>query len=205
MVASGNDCFECENGGVSRNTQNKVATSLFMAIAFVVAAGIGFVVVGPFVADYVHGHAQQPVQKAFMAPMQLPGQRARYSVPVTAKKVNVAMQEGEKKKGTVKWFDSTKGFGFIEVEGEDDYFVHQTSIYAPGFRSLAEGEAVEFNVEVDPNNGKTRAADVTGPNGAYVQGAPREPQYNDGYDNGGGYGGDDSYGGDGGYGGEDGW
>ena len=43
--------------------------------------------------------------------------------------------------GACKWFNSEKGFGFVSVEGEDqDLFVHQTEIYADGFRSLAEGE-----------------------------------------------------------------
>jgi len=62
--------------------------------------------------------------------------------------------------------------------------VHQTQIYARGFRSLAEGEEVEFDVEIDPN-GRERAVSVTGPDGDYVQGAPRpEPRYDnmdDGY------------------------
>jgi cold shock CspA family protein len=92
------------------------------------------------------------------------------------------MQEGEEKmKGNVKWFDSVKGYGFIEVEGdENDYFVHQSDIYAPGFRSLAEGEPVEFVVTTD-DRGKTKAVDVTGPNGEYVQGQPREEYDDDGY------------------------
>jgi len=81
-------------------------------------------------------------------------------------------------KGTVKWFNTEKGFGFISVEGEEkDVFVHQTKIYAEGFRSLADGEEVEFKIETDPNSGKTSAIDVTGPDGTYVQGAPRDPRY----------------------------
>merc|ERR1719401_14787 len=123
-----------------------------------------------------------PCRRLFFAPMQLPGQLTRHAAPASAKKANVAMSdsesEGEIKKGKVKWFDTEKGFGFIEVEGDQDYFVHQTSIYAPGFRSLAEGEDVEFKVGTD-DNGRTRAFDVTGPDGAYVQGAPR-PDANDG-------------------------
>ncbi|NLM03625.1 MAG: cold-shock protein [Clostridiales bacterium] len=56
------------------------------------------------------------------------------------------------KKGTVKWFNSEKGFGFIEVEGEDDVFVHFTAIAGEGFKTLEEGQAVEFNV-VEGNRG----------------------------------------------------
>ena len=74
--------------------------------------------------------------------------------------------------GVVKWFDVKKGFGFIVPDdGSQDIFVHQSVIKAPGFRSLREGEPVEFLTEVD-HNGKTRAGNVTGPGGVDVQGAP---------------------------------
>lgn len=52
--------------------------------------------------------------------------------------------------GTVKWFNDQKGFGFIEREGEDDVFVHYSSIQDEGFKSLAEGTAVEFDVVDGP-------------------------------------------------------
>jgi CspA family cold shock protein len=52
----------------------------------------------------------------------------------------------ERKIGTVKWFNSTKGFGFIEVENGDDVFVHYSVIKATGFRTLEEGQRVEFTV-----------------------------------------------------------
>lgn len=85
-----------------------------------------------------------------------------------------SVQEPPKKQaGTVKWFNSSKGFGFITgEEGGEDVFVHQTSVHAQGFRSLQQGEAVEFVVEVG-EDGRLRALDVTGPKGAFVQGAPR--------------------------------
>lgn len=52
-----------------------------------------------------------------------------------------------KKKGTVKWFNDSKGYGFITPdEGGKDLFVHHSSIQAEGFKSLAEGQRVEFNV-----------------------------------------------------------
>lgn len=50
------------------------------------------------------------------------------------------------KKGTVKWFNAEKGFGFISVEGEDDVFVHFSAINAEGYKTLEEGQAVEFEV-----------------------------------------------------------
>ena len=49
--------------------------------------------------------------------------------------------------GTVKWFNDAKGFGFLAVEGGKDVFVHQSAIVAEGFRSLSEGDKVEFEVE----------------------------------------------------------
>jgi CspA family cold shock protein len=48
--------------------------------------------------------------------------------------------------GTVKWFNSEKGFGFIAREGEPDVFVHFSAIQGTGYRSLEEGQRVEFDV-----------------------------------------------------------
>ncbi|MGH7592592.1 MAG: cold-shock protein [Gemmatimonadales bacterium] len=53
-------------------------------------------------------------------------------------------------KGTVKWFNDAKGFGFIAQEGGKDVFVHFSAIEASGFRSLAEGDVVEFDVVEGP-------------------------------------------------------
>lgn len=52
--------------------------------------------------------------------------------------------------GTVKWFNDSKGFGFIEQEGGEDVFVHFSAIEGDGFKSLAEGDAVEFEVQQGP-------------------------------------------------------
>jgi CspA family cold shock protein len=49
--------------------------------------------------------------------------------------------------GTVKWFDAGKGFGFIEREGGEDLFVHYSAIQSGGYKSLEEGQRVEFDVE----------------------------------------------------------
>ena len=48
--------------------------------------------------------------------------------------------------GTVKWFNDSKGFGFIEQENGEDVFVHFTAIQGDGFKSLSEGDAVTFDV-----------------------------------------------------------
>ncbi len=52
--------------------------------------------------------------------------------------------------GTVKWFNDAKGFGFISQEGGEDVFVHHTAIQMEGFRTLKEGQKVEFDVVQGP-------------------------------------------------------
>jgi CspA family cold shock protein len=53
----------------------------------------------------------------------------------------------ERETGTVKWFNGSKGYGFIERENGPDVFVHYSAIRGDGFRNLEEGQRVEFNVE----------------------------------------------------------
>ena len=65
--------------------------------------------------------------------------------------------------GTVKWFNPEKGYGFISNdEGGDDIFVHFSAIMVDGFKTLAEGQKVTFDIEPDPKNSqKLRAANVS--------------------------------------------
>ena len=62
-------------------------------------------------------------------------------------------------KGSVKWFDDRKGYGFIAREGEKDIFVHFSAIQGDGFKTLSEGEEVEFEVVNGPKG--EQATNVT--------------------------------------------
>jgi len=62
-------------------------------------------------------------------------------------------------KGKVKWFNEKKGFGFIEQSDGDDLFVHHTAIQGEGFKTLAEGQEVEFDIVKGPKG--LQAANVT--------------------------------------------
>ncbi|ANS73830.1 cold shock domain-containing protein [Paenibacillus cellulositrophicus] len=61
-------------------------------------------------------------------------------------------------KGTVKWFNAEKGYGFIQVEGGEDVFVHFSAIQGDGFKTLDEGQEVEF--EITEGNRGPQAANV---------------------------------------------
>ncbi|MDN5359625.1 MAG: cold shock protein [Thermotogaceae bacterium] len=62
-------------------------------------------------------------------------------------------------KGTVKWFNTQKGYGFITKDDGDDVFVHYSAIQSDGFRNLEEGQAVEF--EISDGNKGPQASNVT--------------------------------------------
>jgi CspA family cold shock protein len=61
--------------------------------------------------------------------------------------------------GKVKWFNASKGYGFIERDGGSDVFVHYTAIQSEGYRTLQEGQEVEFSIEQGPKG--LQAAQVT--------------------------------------------
>ncbi|GMN39698.1 hypothetical protein TIFTF001_008926 [Ficus carica] len=72
------------------------------------------------------------------------------------------MAESKSSTGRVKWFSAQKGFGFIAPDdGGEDLFVHQTSIRSDGFRTLSEGQTVEFAIDYG-DDGRTKAVDVAG-------------------------------------------
>jgi len=91
--------------------------------------------------------------------------------------------------GTVKWFSSEKGFGFIKREDGSDVFVHHSGITGNGFKTLNEGERVEFEILQEPKGLKAyNVVRLDAPEG----GDEQQPQFSRG--SGGGYGGDRSYG-----------
>jgi CspA family cold shock protein len=65
----------------------------------------------------------------------------------------------ERVTGTIKWFNAGKGYGFISRDGGEDVFVHHSAIQAEGYRTLMEGQRVQFDVEPGPKGPK--AANVT--------------------------------------------
>ncbi len=75
-------------------------------------------------------------------------------------------------KGTVKWFNDAKGFGFLTMDGsEEDIFVHYSAVKAEGYRSLTEGDSVEFELVQGPKGMK---AENVAPAGAAPADAPAE-------------------------------
>jgi CxxC-x17-CxxC domain-containing protein len=66
------------------------------------------------------------------------------------------VSDGTRAQGAVKWFNESKGFGFIQQDGGEDVFVHFSAIVGDGFRSLGEGDRVEFEI-VDGSKGKQAA------------------------------------------------
>ncbi|KAM0828264.1 hypothetical protein ACQ4PT_047361 [Festuca glaucescens] len=80
---------------------------------------------------------------------------------------------GERVEGTVKWFNVTKGFGFITLSnGGDDIFVHQSAVKVVdgGYRSLNENDIVEYTI-IEESDGRAKASDVIAPGGGALEGA----------------------------------
>lgn len=63
-------------------------------------------------------------------------------------------------KGTVKWFNTTKGYGFIAADGGDDVFVHISAVTAAGLQTLNDKQEVEFELSENPKNGKVSAVNI---------------------------------------------
>jgi cold shock protein len=87
---------------------------------------------GPLAVSYKHEDHQQPVISQSATPHR----------PATGKRIGTMARI----EGTVKWFNDAKGFGFISREGGPDVFVHFSAIQSQGFKSLAEGDRVEFEI-----------------------------------------------------------
>jgi cold shock protein len=68
----------------------------------------------------------------------------------------------ERRSGTVKWFSAEKGFGFISLEGEADMFVHFSEIKSKGFRTLKEGQMVEFAIGDGQRGPQARDVQIVG-------------------------------------------
>jgi CspA family cold shock protein len=67
-----------------------------------------------------------------------------------------------RKTGRVKWFNNTKGYGFIQQDGGDDVFVHYSAIQEQGFKSLEEGQPVEFEIAQGPKGPQAEKVIKTG-------------------------------------------
>ena len=77
-------------------------------------------------------------------------ERGRSVIPRHIRALGLGLKEFQVASGTVKWFNEAKGFGFISQTDGEDVFVHFSAIQGDGFKTLAEGEALEFDVTRGP-------------------------------------------------------
>jgi len=94
--------------------------------------------------------------RCFVLPLRRTRQRPNTIIFLLPKGGKTTMSE--RIIGTVKWFNNTKGYGFIGRDGGDDVFVHFSAIKGEGYRSLEEGQKVEFSIQQGPKG--LQAADV---------------------------------------------
>jgi cold shock protein len=82
--------------------------------------------------------------------------------PTALRGRRIATRRVKMTQGTVKWFNSGRGYGFIAVEGDPDVFVHSSAIIAGGYRSLEEGQKVEFDITQGQKGPQAENVRVTG-------------------------------------------
>ena len=97
-------------------------------------------------ADRVNSHDLRQALEFFEGAVEAQASRRRPANSITRGERSTFVRE----KGTVKWFNGAKGYGFIQRSTGEDVFVHFSAIQSNGFRSLKEGQAVQFNVVKGP-------------------------------------------------------
>jgi len=192
--------FECADGGPPAQPPSgkselirskKCALWCAITITFGLSVALGFSVLGPVVAKYAKADSQMSHQDYGKAVEKyafwgtLPSAARGHRVGVRTRDAKME-ESAERVSGTVKWFDSEKGYGFITprepLSAGGDMFVHWSGVAGDGFKSLADGEAVEFKKVYNEQKNKWEASDVTGPGGDPVQGSSRAFGYDqDGY------------------------
>jgi cold shock protein len=126
--------------------RGKISLGEFIKACYVLSAFVALVT--PL--DSIEGAAS-----SHLRPLLLYGWRRSRSTNSLKKEGTTSVRE----QGTVKWFNASKGFGFIQRQSGEDVFVHFSAIQAEGYKSLNEGQAVEFEVTRGPKG--LQAANVT--------------------------------------------
>jgi len=101
--------------------------------------------------DSFNGAAGTNLQPIFLCGLEAPAEFFGWKTQGTKQLIYEKTRKKEvKEQGTVKWFNASKGYGFIQRQTGEDVFVHYSAIQADGYRSLNEGQAVEFEVRKGP-------------------------------------------------------